>query len=67
MARVEQNIVARETYHFGLNGWEYWNGELPFPVKRTQARLRMSFFSFLIRAILLGYICYVIWRWIGTN
>jgi hypothetical protein len=56
-----------QTYHFGLNGWRYWDGELPFPVKRTQARLRMSLFSFLVRAMVLGYIVYVVWRWIGTN
>jgi hypothetical protein len=56
-----------QTYHFGLNGWRYWDGELPFPVKRTQARLRMSLFSFLVRAMVLGYIVYVAWRWIGTN
>jgi hypothetical protein len=56
-----------QTYHFGLNGWRYWDGELPFPVKRTQARLKMSLFSFLVRAMVLGYIVYVAWRWIGTN
>ncbi len=56
-----------QTYHFGLNGWGYWKGVLPFPVKRTQARLRMSLFSFLVRVMVLGYMFHVVWKWIGAN
>ena len=51
------------TYHFGLNGWRYWNGDLPFPVTRKNTRLRMSWISIAARAILVGYILYAIWLW----
>ena len=54
-----------DTYHFGLNGWRYWNGELPFPVTRKQARLKMSPISIVARAVLIGYVVYVAWRWIA--
>ena len=51
------------TYHFGLNGWRYWNGELPFPVTRRKTRLRMSWISIAARAIIIGYIVYVVFQW----
>ena len=51
------------TYHFGLNGWRYWKGELPFSVNRTNTRLRMSWISIVARAILIGYVAYAVWRW----
>ncbi|KLU03610.1 hypothetical protein RISK_004037 [Rhodopirellula islandica] len=51
------------TYHFGLNGWRYWKGDLPFPVKRANTRLRMSWLSMVARAILIGYVAYAVWRW----
>jgi len=51
------------TYHFGLNGWRYWKGELPFPVIRKRVRLRLSWFSIAARVILIGYIINVVWRW----
>ena len=51
------------TYHFGLNGWRYWNGELPFPVTRRKTRLRMSWISIAARAIIIGYIAYVVFQW----
>ncbi len=56
-----------ETYHFGLNGGRYWNGELPFPVTRQQARLKMSPISVLARVVVIGYAIYVIWRWIASR
>ena len=51
-----------DTYHFGLNGWRYWKGELPFPVTRVQARLKMSPISILARAVLIGYAAYFVWN-----
>ena len=51
------------TYHFGLNGWRYWKGDLPFPVTRTNTWLRMSWLSIVARATLVGYIVYAVWRW----
>ena len=30
-----------KTYHFGLNGWRYWKGELPFTVTRKKTRLKL--------------------------
>jgi hypothetical protein len=52
------------TYHFGLNGWRYWSGKLPFPVTRKSTRLRLSWISIVARAILLFYIAYALWRWV---
>ena len=56
-----------KTYHFGLNGRRYWKGELPFPVKRTDSKLRMSAISFLARAVLIGYAVYFVWRWLSKS
>lgn len=53
------------TYHFGLNGWRYWNSELPFPVTRKKTRLRMSWISIAARVILMGYLAYAVSRWIA--
>ena len=50
------------TYHFGLNGRRYWKSELPFPVSRRNARLRMSWISIISRVIVVGYIAYAVWR-----
>ena len=52
-----------ETYHFGLNGWGFWRGDLPFPVTRKSAKLRMSPISFLARAVLVGFAVYYLWHW----
>ena len=53
------------TYHFGLNGWRYWRGELPFPVTREQGRLRLSAISLLARGVLLGCVVYYAWCWLA--
>lgn len=42
--------TENKTYHFGLNGSRYWDGELPFPVTRQKSKLRMSPLSFMARA-----------------
>jgi len=56
-----------DTYHFGLNGGQYWKGELPFPVKRQRVRLKMSPISILARAVLIGYLLYFLWRWLAVG
>lgn len=55
-----------KTYHFGLNGFRFWEGELPFPVRRTKARLRLSLFSFVMRAVVVGCIAYLVWEWLQS-
>jgi hypothetical protein len=57
----------KDTYHFGLNGWRYWKGDLPFSVTRQQTKLKMSPISILARAVLVGYVIYLIWCWIGSR
>lgn len=54
-----------KTYHFGLSGSSYWMHDLPFPVRRTKGRLRLSLISLLARAALIGYALYFVWRWFG--
>lgn len=56
-----------ETYHFGLNGWRYWDGELPFPVSRQKTRLKMSPISIVARAVLIGYAVYFLWHWVASR
>ena len=50
--------TADRTYHFGLNGGRYWKGELPFPVRREEAKLRYSAFSLVARVILIALVIY---------
>lgn len=56
-----------DTYHFGLNGGRYWEGELPFPVERQKARLKMSMISIAARVVLIGYILFVVWNWATSS
>jgi hypothetical protein len=55
-----------QTYHFGLNAGRYWQGELPFPAMRREARLRMSPISFAARLLLAGCVAYYCWRRLTT-
>lgn len=55
------------TYHFGLNGGQYWESELAFPVTRQQAKLRMSPISLLARAVLIGYAVYFAYHWLASK
>lgn len=58
---VETNDRA---YSFGLNGWgKFWKGELPFAVEREKGRLKLSWFSIAVRAMLIGCIGYLLWLW----
>lgn len=52
------------TYHFGLNGGSFWKGELPFRVKRKKGKLGYSVFSIIVRAVLFGYLGYLLWGWL---
>jgi hypothetical protein len=49
-------------YQFGLNWNPFWKKELPFPVVREKGKLKYSLFSVIARAVLLGYVAYLIWR-----
>lgn len=51
-------------YHFGLNPNRYWSGDLPFEVTRTRGKLGYTKLSILVRAILAGYLLWLLWRWL---
>lgn len=56
--------TSEQTYHFGLNGWgNFWMGDLPFAVKREKGKLGFTWFSILVRLVLLGFIGYMVWKW----
>ncbi|WP_437200950.1 hypothetical protein [Planctomicrobium sp. SH664] len=70
--RVPGYILTIETderiYHFGLNGWgQFWLGDLPFPVKRESGKPQLSWFSIVVRLILLGAIVFNLWQWISSR
>jgi hypothetical protein len=69
MLRIPGYVLAvrtdGDTYHFGLNGGRYWEGELPFPLKRQQASLKMSPLSLIARVGLIGYAVYLVWNWLS--
>jgi len=54
-----------KTYHFGLNGGQYWRGELPFAVSRQKTRLRLSAISLIARIAFVGALMYLIWQKFG--
>ncbi len=59
--------TPEKTYHFGLNGWgKFWNGELPFPVRREQGQLKFSGFSIALRILLLVYLLYALGTWLSS-
>lgn len=47
-------------YQFGVNWNVFWKKDLPFPVTRERGKLKYSAFSIVIRAILFGYVAYLI-------
>ncbi len=56
-------VKSRGTvYQFGLNWNPFWRKELPFAVSREKGKLKYSAFSIVVRAILLGYVLYLIWK-----
>ncbi len=50
------------TYQFGLNGSKFWEGELPFEVKRTKGKLKYSMFSLVIRILLIAFLVWYIYK-----
>lgn len=56
--RTDANV-----YHFGLRAEPYWDTSLPFPVTRSQAKLRLSAVSVLGRCALIGGVIYWAWIW----
>jgi hypothetical protein len=54
-----------QTYHFGLNGGRFWNGQLPFAVERRKSKLRLSPISLLARIAVIGGIFYLLWQTFG--
>jgi hypothetical protein len=56
------------TYHFGLNGWgQFWKGALPFETRREKGELGFTGFSIIVRLVLFGYICYLLWQWFANR
>lgn len=56
------------TYHFGINGWgRFWKGDLPFDAKRENGKLTFTWFSIIVRVLLVGYIAYVAWQWFASR
>ena len=55
----------QKTYHFGLNRGRFWQGELPFPVRREKAKLRYSAVSLFARCFLVVYGLLLLWRWLN--
>ncbi|NJK92604.1 MAG: hypothetical protein HC904_12725 [Blastochloris sp.] len=53
-----------KTYHFGLNWGSFWEGELPFAVKRERGKLGYSVFSIIVRILLFAYLGHLLWTWI---
>ncbi|HOX46883.1 MAG TPA: hypothetical protein PK668_25015 [Myxococcota bacterium] len=48
------------TYQFGLNPGRFWEGELPFPVKRQEMAMGYSWYSIAIRLAALVSIAYLL-------
>ncbi len=60
---VLQIDSSDKRYHFGLNTNRYWRGELPFPVQRESANLRLSMFSVVVRVLAAIWILSLLVRW----
>lgn len=50
-----------EIYQFGLNPNSYWEGDLPFPVKREEGKMGYSPFSILLRIVAISIILVAIY------
>ena len=48
--------TADESYQFGLNGNSFWEGELPFEVRREKGHLEYSNFSIAIRIVVIVFL-----------
>jgi hypothetical protein len=54
--------TANGTWQFGLNPWAKIASHLPFAFRRERVRLRYSAFSIAIRAALIAYVVYLVFR-----
>ena len=54
--------TEEKTWQFGFNPWSRIGSYLPFPVERERVRLRYSAFSVVIRALLLAYAAYWLFK-----
>ena len=52
-----------KTYNFGVNGWKYWEGELPFPVRRDKGRVASRLFILVARGFILTYLAIILWNY----
>ena len=59
--RVKSNS---QIYQFGLNGGNFWQGELPFKCKRESTSLGYSWFSATVRILFVSYVVYRLWQWL---
>ena len=49
-------------YQFGLNYNRFWKQELPFSVEHRSMKLKLSWFSLIIRAVSLIFLGYLLWQ-----
>jgi hypothetical protein len=55
--------TSDQVYHFGLNGWwQFWKRKLPFNVIRKTGRIQHSWFSIMLRIILIAYLVHLVLR-----
>lgn len=57
--------TADGKYQFGFNPWVRIAEHLPFEVESQAVRFRYSAFSLTVRALLLAYLAFVLWRWLA--
>lgn len=53
--------VAGETYQFGFNPWAHPEAHLSIPYREENVKLRLSLFSFAVRAISILVLLYLVW------
>jgi hypothetical protein len=56
--------TERRTWQFGFNPWCKVAAHLPFAFRRERVRLRHSAFSLAVRALLVAYLAFVLWRFL---
>ena len=63
--RVLELETEGGTYQFGFNPWVRVESHLAFPFSRQEVRLKYSIFSVAVRAALVLYLAFIIWRWLS--
>ena len=56
--------TERRTWQFGFNPWCKVAAHLPFAFRRERVRLRYSPFSIAVRVLLVGYLAFLLWRFV---